>query len=389
MVIDWKRQIDECIRQNRIMPIFNGRPSAYAYEHLLIVKRLVEKGYDDSQILNWMTVAGSDLVISVEAVEDLRRTVMIRKNWPKEHDFTIYVTKGELDYIEALEATKEQKSYLLAYVCYLKLMRCRTKRNVLKPRQEAFIYYLAFGDDNYKHGKDRRRFIQPFMRKLFGRKVLTYASKTVRYTRYAETGPLFEEISYTGVNAKWVDWDAKEGEGCIRIDNPEFEIKDLASRAFSENIRICECCGKEFPYDGYTKRNICEDCWLKQEELRKHGPRKEAKTMICECCGKTFVKDVKSHKRICDDCQAKKEAIRLHSPRKEAKTVICENCGKTFVRMGDGKRGLCEECYKKARRETIKLAVRQYRAAKRCKQQSGGQSGEETPLDTILNKGDE
>lgn len=265
MVIDWKRQIDRCIEEKRVIPIFHGGRQAISYEHILIIKRLSGAGYSDSQILEWMREAGSELIHDEWSLEALKKDVAAWK-MPKEHDFTIYVTQAELDYIEALDATKEQKTYLLSYICFLKLMTCKTKRAVLKDHQEAFIYWLAFGSDDYRAGKHRSQSIEPFMKRLVAKKALTLKSQLVTYTRYTEHGPVKEMISCVVVKVPWAVMKASEG---IKITVPEKEIGELAAKSFSEDAKICKCCGTPFPCTGYTRRNLCEACYLEDRKRQK------------------------------------------------------------------------------------------------------------------------
>ncbi len=265
MVIDWKRQIDQCIEQGRVMPIFHGGRRGISYEHALIIKRLLKDGYDDAQILDWMRKAGSELVTDDYSLDEMKRAMGLLTA-PKEHDFTIYVTQAELDYIEALDATKEQKTYLLSYLCFLKLMTRRTKRAILKDHQEAFIYWLAFGSDDYRAGKHRSQALDPFMKRLVAKKALTLKTTIVTFCRYTDHGPVKEPMACVIAKLPWADMEASEG---IRITIPEKEIGELAAKSFSEDTRVCECCGKSFPCTGYTRRNLCEVCYAEDRRRQK------------------------------------------------------------------------------------------------------------------------
>ena len=73
-----------------------------------------------------------------------------KRRWPKSHNFTIFITKDEIDHIKALNATKECKSFLLATVAFGKMMNIKRKKPTFNLRERSYIYYLATGRDDYK-----------------------------------------------------------------------------------------------------------------------------------------------------------------------------------------------------------------------------------------------
>lgn len=266
MVIDWNRQIDECIRNTKIMPIFNGRPKSYMYEHRLIIKRLSDAGYSDMQIANWMILADSTIIHDSDDVEFVRKHYG-RLIVPKRHDFKIFITMDEIRYIDSLKTSKENKSYLLSLICYLKMMKVRTNRPVIKPCQSAYIYYLAFGTDDYWHGKMRGRWISKFIKRLCDKKIIIEESKPTRYTRYTSGGPVKELINDTKMIIEWVNWDATDG---YCIQNPEVDIRMLADRAFKDPVKHCVNCGNEFIVTPHTKTKLCPKCQKSKRQSDKN-----------------------------------------------------------------------------------------------------------------------
>ncbi len=256
MVIDWNKQIDECIRNTKIMPIFNGKPASYMYEHRLIIKRLEDMGYSDVQIANWMILAESNIVFDVDNVKFIKKHYG-RLAVPKKHDFRVFITADEIQYIDSMKASLENKSYLLALVCYLKLMKVRAKRPVLKPGQSAYIYYLAFGTDDYWNGKARGRWISKFIRHLCAEKIIEEDSRPTRYVRHTSKGPVKVSICDIKVTAKWVQWNAAEG---YCIQNPEVDIRLLVGNAFKGMFKECTNCGASFEVTPYTKTTLCPEC---------------------------------------------------------------------------------------------------------------------------------
>lgn len=258
-------------------------------------------GYTDVQIANWMILADSDLIHDADDVHDFK--LMYKKLIvPKKHDFKVYITNEEIEYINKIKTTKENKGYLLAFVCYLKLMKVRTKRPVLKALQSAYIYYLAFGTDDYWRGKYRKRWIEPFMRDLWNKKTLTRDNKPTRYTKYTKRGPVKENIYDSKINAKWIDWEATEG---YCIENPEVDVKMLVEQMLKTPEKVCSNCGRLFEVTPRTKTDLCPECWSRERNIKKHGEGIPDKEAICSECGKTFIKTAKTQRTMCEDCYKK------------------------------------------------------------------------------------
>lgn len=272
MVIDWRQQIEECVRYTKVIPTFHASMVEQHYQQILIVKKLLSMKYSSAQILTWFMLAEENCSKTIEDIEVLIKASKHRR-WPKNHNFKIYITAKEIEYIQKLKTSKECKSFLLATVAYAKMMNIRKKKATFNLRERAYIYYLATGKDNYNVGAQRHTYIKKFIMEMEKKREIKIDIKQTRYKDHSNSGHIIKNITNVVFNAKWVDWDATEG---YELTDLDIQMKILCDQCFENDILICPNCGKEFLKTNQTQRLLCSSCqkdktlMKKREYARKH-----------------------------------------------------------------------------------------------------------------------
>ena len=269
MVIDWRKQIDECIRFTKVIPTFHASALEKTYQQILITKKLLDMNYNAEMILNWFLLAEENCDKDIADIEALIKASKKRR-WPKKHDFKIYVTLKEVEYIQKMKASKECKSYLLATVAYCKLMKIRKKVATFNKRERSYVYFLATGKDNYNIGTRRGPYIQQFIKTLEKNKQLKLEVKDTKVKKYGKNcgGSYIKIISDVIMNAKWIDWDSTDG---YEITDIESQMKMLCDQCFENDMLICPICHNEFYKGNQTKRLLCEECYKERRKEQKRN----------------------------------------------------------------------------------------------------------------------
>ena len=202
MVIDWYKQIRDCLAEGKLLPIFHGKETGYCYQKLMVVRELLKLGHTKEQIADWLENA-DETGLFVEDYISLSKLITA----PRRVEYRCWVSSTELAYIEALRATSECKSYLLALVCFAKMMNLRHDSPILPSRYHSYVYYVAMGTDDYRCGKQRRGVIDRFIHRMVKEGVITFSPR-VSYRIESR-----HWVSCYGVRlqAGWIEWDAKEG----------------------------------------------------------------------------------------------------------------------------------------------------------------------------------
>lgn len=355
MVIDWKKHVEACLAKGKFEEIFHQRARGYEYEHTLLTKRMLELGWEESQILEWFIEADSYLVTSIYDLEGdngfLRKARHTK--WPGESDYSIYVRQSEIDHIDRVRLEgkpliQEEKKFLFGMIAFGKAMMKKRRRPVLNPADKSYIWYCLTGEDEYTYGKQVGPRMRDFIERLkkAGEIQLIHRGITRRiYTGRRGGGSQTFGVDY--LKCDWVEWTTRgDDSDVIAIEDFEKDIKEIADSLFEKDIRVCKCCSKEYEFNRKTKRDICEDCWKEQENIRKHGKAPLKEIANCAKCGKEFVKTGRTKRTICLDCWKEQENIRKHGKYVGDHLTICPQCGKEFVKTGRTKRVLCEDCYK-------------------------------------------
>ncbi|MBO7692048.1 MAG: hypothetical protein J6T10_05350 [Methanobrevibacter sp.] len=262
MVIDWRTQIEECIRFTKVIPTFHASILEQKYQQALITKKLLSMNYDATQILNWFTLAEEDCTKDMWDIEELIKIAEYKK-WPKKHEFRIYITQNEIDYIKNLDAKKEFKSFLLATVAFCKMIKIKKGRATFNTRERSYIYYLATGKDEYTIGSKRGAYVQKFINQLQKDKIIRLSVKDTKYRFYrmGHRGGTVKNITNIIFNATWIEWDSKEGHEIVSLEK---QINYLCNQCFEDDKAICSNCGKEFLVTNQTKRDLCLECYNKK-----------------------------------------------------------------------------------------------------------------------------
>lgn len=226
MVIDWYKQIRDCLAEGKLLPIFHGKEVGYYYQKLLVVRRLCHLGYTQEQIADWLEKADETGSL---AEDYIRYSKLITA--PRRVEFRCWVSSTELAYIEALRATSECKSYLLALVCFAKMMKLRHNSPILPSRYHSYVYYVAMGTDDYRCGKQRRGVIDRFIHRMVKEGVINFSLRV----SYRVECRHWETRAGVRLQAGWVEWDAKEG---YLIEDLEKDVREcLREHPFTDTHR--------------------------------------------------------------------------------------------------------------------------------------------------------
>lgn len=311
MVIDWGKQIDECMRCTELLPTFHGGPVERRLQEILCVKRLVEMGYDDTKILHWMALAGAGPGMCLEEVWDLMAAAK-RRRWPKRHDFRVWITMAEIERIDSLQESRECKSFLLGAIAFAKMMMIKRKKPTFNVRERSYCYWIAMGSDDYNVGREREPYMSAFLSRMIRQGVVsTKVTKTSYKVRTGKKGGAVRQILNVVIQGDWIEWDARDG---YEIKTLEKDVKALCDRAFRDPVRECESCGKEFPVGPRSRKRICDECqrekWLQKGRIYIRATRKEAgvgkrSLLTCPVCGKTYEAGPKMKAGMCPECYAK------------------------------------------------------------------------------------
>lgn len=366
MVIDWKKHIEACLAKGEFEEIFHQRARAYEYEHTLLTKRMLELGWEESQILRWFIEADSYLVTSIYDLEGdngfLRKARHTK--WPGESDYSIYVRQSEIDHIEGIRLggqplMQDEKKFLFGMVAFGKVMMKKRRRPVLNPADKSYVWYCLTGEDEYTYGKQVGPRMREFIDRLkkVGEIQLIHRGITRRiYTGRRGGGSQTFGVDY--LKCDWVEWTTSgDDSDVVAIEDFEEDVKDVADSLFGKDIRICKQCGKEYEFNRKTKRDICEDCWKEKRNVGKNGKAPLKEIAICTKCGKEFEKTGRTKRTICLDCWKEKENIRKNGEGKASIEIPCTQCGNLFLKRPKTKRTLCDACYSSQRREKEKARL--------------------------------
>lgn len=342
MVIDWETQINECMRQGRLLPIFHGGSVERRYQELLCVKRLMEGGMLESEMLAWFVSAGAFDGFCLYDLEELMRDSRKIRN-PRKHDFRIWVTDAELRVIDSLQETKECKSFLLGAVAFAKMMTIKRKKPTFNVRERSYCYWIAMGSDDYSVGRHREPYMSAFLSRMVRQGVVsTKVAKTSIRKWTGRRGGAVKQLLDVVIQGDWIEWDARDG---YEIKTLERDVKALCDRAFKDPVRRCESCGREFPVSPRSKRTVCDDCQRKEKlrkgqiyiRARRKGAGVGGKALLtCHACGKTYEAGPKLKTNMCAECYAKhrKEYYRQNKAKHRAERKKLDNIDKNQMSTG-------------------------------------------------------
>ena len=350
MVIDWGKQIDECIRDTELHQTFHGGSVERRLEEILCVKRLMEMGYDDAKILAWMALAGAGPGICLDEVWDMMAAAK-RRRWPKRHDFRVWITMAEIERIDSLQETRECKSFLLGAVAFAKMMTIKRKKPTFNVRERSYCYWIAMGSDDYSVGRHREPYMSAFLSRMIRQGVVsTKVAKTSYKVWTGRRGGAVRQILNVVLQGDWIEWGARDG---YEIKTLERDVKALCDRAFKDPTRRCESCGREFPVSPRSRKTVCDECQrekrAQKSRIYMRAARKGAGVggkalLTCPVCGKTYEAGPKLKTSMCAECYAKhrKELRRLAQLNRRQKARNLKNLDRTEKNMGEARKVLTD-----------------------------------------------
>lgn len=324
MVFDWKEQVNKCLEANELIFSFNASAMEKNYLRILVAKKLSELGKTDLEIEKWFE--SYDLEYSTYCLDFYSNygvlAVSKKVKWPKERNWCFYITDAELDFINKLDCSLDEKKFVLGIISVAKIMKIKIGLPTCSAKNRGYAWYIVSGYKDYrlKHSEDGK-VLQETKRNVYGRVRKTFkrlVSERIIIlepvkSRFKLSDGVHEKIQTNVIlKADWVDYKTTSGH---KVENIEEDVKKIADEFLKENTKICSYCGKEFVYNPKTKRDICEDCWKTKENIRKHGEKKESVEMSCTKCGKIFLKNSKTKRTLCDECYK----IDLKERQKKAK----------------------------------------------------------------------
>lgn len=266
MVINWEANLQKCLAQKKIVPTFHASTVEKHIQKVYLTQLMMQKRMKHDEIHKWYKVALGDTYDSGYVNRLIISATRTRR--PLQHDYTIYITQGEIDYINNLPYDREFRMYLLSLVCFCKFMQIKKGIATVRACDKSYVYYLSSGKDNYSVGKQRRSHIEKQYRDCLKSKILTL--RAIRSRFKASWGG---NVSRTNIVilAKWIDWEAKDG---ILINNPEQQMPLICKKYIKKDKNVCSECGKIYTRNSKSKTTLCPKCY---EKHRKDKVNENAK----------------------------------------------------------------------------------------------------------------
>lgn len=258
MVINWEENLKKCLKQKKIIPTFHATVIEQHLQKVYLTQLMLKEKMSHQEIHDWFKSAMGDIYDSGFVNRLILTAADIRH--PRHRNYTIYITKKEIEYINKLPYNKEFRMYLLALVCFLKFMVIKKGLATVRTADKSYIYYLATGNDYYTLTKNRRPFIEESYRDCLSKKYLTLKTTQSRFK--TGWGGQTSRINIV-IQAKWIDWNAKDG---IKITDPERQIHALCKKSIKEDKHICSMCGKSYIFNTKSKTTLCPDCYKKDRK---------------------------------------------------------------------------------------------------------------------------
>lgn len=311
MVFNWKEQVNKCLEANELIFSFNASAMEKEYLRILVAKRMSELGKTDLEIEEWLESYDPEYPTYCLDLYSTYGVLTVSKKvkWPKDRDWTFYITDGELNFINGLDCSLDEKKFLLGVISVAKIMKIKIGLPACNARTMGYAWYIVSGRKDYKQKysregeivletrKDVCKRVQRTFKKLKLNNIMATDSVTSRFK--TSDGIHEKKKSNVILKADWIDYNATSGH---KVEDIEEDVKKIADEFLKEKTKICTCCGKEFVCNSKTKRDICEDCWKIKENIRKNGKAPLREIVICTKCGKEFEKTGRTKRTLCEDC---------------------------------------------------------------------------------------
>lgn len=263
MILDWHEYAIQCIKKNKILPIFHGTVNEKNYGKIYLLKYLLDCGYSKDKIINWFKEAGgSEIEFFIDDLDDyIRKANNISTI---ERQYSIYITDQELEYIDNLDFTKEYKSFLLGMIVVAKFMFYKKKCPSCNPKERSYAYFLGTGKDKYNSGTTEKERLQQFIYNLQKNKIiqLQVISKYVQDFRTKK----HKQVSNIVLGGNWIDFKAQKGH---LIKNLEKDTKKLCNTKLHNKKMICSQCKRVFYVSNKNKTTLCPRCYNKSRNIYK------------------------------------------------------------------------------------------------------------------------
>lgn len=236
-------------------------------QQLFLCAYLSSLGWDRERIFEkWKSIPNKDFesgALGEDECESRFKLVYERamekkysNNFTLDYDKEHMIYQEEIDAINALNATYVFRKYLFNLLCIEKFYRDTEGKFEITNDIRAYCFYHA------NKGK------------LYNKSADNMIKSNIKAGRPLETfcvrGRVYGKLSFY----------QKNGTEILKFKDPS-EIIGKSYDLIKESYGICPMCGKTFIKNGYTKREICEDCYkkIRQQNINecKKNKRKAVK----------------------------------------------------------------------------------------------------------------
>ena len=256
MVFDWQQHITRCVNGNKMVFSFNATAMEKQYQRLLVMKMMQERGRSKEYITNWLVKHDKESTVYISDIDHMLVTAE-KIPWPTKKNYVFYITKNEIQYINALEYSKEQKAYLLGLVAMAKIMKIKKGLPTCNPRDRGYAWYIATGLTNYSTGSQKKHQLYVLFHDLIHKNIIrvkSFIKKVKRNDQYHTF-----EITNIILKADWVDFEATKG---YKVRNIEKDIRRICDKYLVETNKKCSLCGKDFKKTPQSKTELCPECYM-------------------------------------------------------------------------------------------------------------------------------
>lgn len=235
------------------------RKKEYA-QQLFLCAYLSSLGWDREMIFEkWKSIPNKDFENGALGEDEYEsrfklvyRRAMERKysnNFTLDYDKEHVIYQEEIDAINTIDATYVFRKYLFNLLCLEKFYRDAEGKFEITNDIRSYCFYHA------NNGK------------LYSKSADNIIKSNIKAGRPLETfcvrGWVYGKLSFY----------RKNGTEALKFKDPS-EIIGKSYGLIKEPHGICPRCGKTFVKNGYTKREICEDCYKKVRQQNKNEHKK-------------------------------------------------------------------------------------------------------------------
>ena len=257
MIFDWKANAIKTLREGKYSDRDKWERKKEYFQQLSLCAYLSSLGWDRERIFEkWKSIPNREFADGAVREEEkegrfmlLYRKVMEKRysnsftlDYGKEH----IIYKGEIDAINSLNSTYAFRRYVFNLLCLEKFYMDAEGKFELTGDMRAYCFSHA------NEGKLYCKSIENMV------KANIKAGKPLRTS--CVRGKVYASLSFY----------EKPGNEALRFKDPLEAIlraEEFVQRPFG----ICPICGKKFEKNGYTKREICNECYKKHRQESKNA----------------------------------------------------------------------------------------------------------------------